>query len=177
MQSTLVFTFICNDKTGVVEQLSNCVANAGGNWLESRMSKLAGKFAGIVQLTISQDQQEQLIHQLQQLESSGFAITIDQNTSAPTNNFTTYYRLSILGLDRTGIVQEVAHALAQQQLSIVDMHSVIESAAMSGESLFKAELDIVSEQPANIETLEDELEQIAASLDIEWSLKRLQPEA
>jgi glycine cleavage system regulatory protein len=46
MRTSLVLTVIGDDKPGVVEQLSDQVLAAGANWEESRMARLAGKFAG-----------------------------------------------------------------------------------------------------------------------------------
>ena len=47
MQTSFIITFIGDDRPGLVEQLSAAIEQSGGNWLESRMSHLAGKFAGI----------------------------------------------------------------------------------------------------------------------------------
>ena len=56
MATPFVFTFVGADQPGLVEQLSQTVAEHGGNWLESRMSELAGQFAGIVKVEVSQAQ-------------------------------------------------------------------------------------------------------------------------
>ncbi|HAW24640.1 MAG TPA: glycine cleavage system protein R, partial [Pseudomonas sp.] len=41
----LVLTVIAEDQPGLVECLAKCIAEHGGNWLESRMSRMAGQFA------------------------------------------------------------------------------------------------------------------------------------
>lgn len=43
----LVLTAIGDDRAGLVSALSDAVAERGGNWLESQLARLAGKFAGI----------------------------------------------------------------------------------------------------------------------------------
>ncbi|MGB4246421.1 MAG: ACT domain-containing protein, partial [Pseudohongiellaceae bacterium] len=48
MATYLVLTIIGDDKPGLVELLSETIARHSGNWLESNMSHLAGKFAGIL---------------------------------------------------------------------------------------------------------------------------------
>ena len=48
MQTPLVMTIIGPDRTGLVESVARVVADHGGNWLESRMSRLGGEFAGIL---------------------------------------------------------------------------------------------------------------------------------
>jgi glycine cleavage system regulatory protein len=46
----LVLTVIGDDRPGLVGELSAAIAAHQGNWLESSMSHLAGKFAGIVRV-------------------------------------------------------------------------------------------------------------------------------
>ena len=52
MQTTLVMTVIGADRTGLVEAVAKVVAEHGGNWLESRMCRLGGEFAGIVRVAV-----------------------------------------------------------------------------------------------------------------------------
>ena len=46
MKSYLVMTVLGNDRPGLVRSLADTVASHGGNWLESRMARLAGQFPG-----------------------------------------------------------------------------------------------------------------------------------
>ena len=52
MRTTLVLTVLGNDRPGIVEQLSDCVLEAGANWEESRMAHLSGKFAGLLRVSV-----------------------------------------------------------------------------------------------------------------------------
>ena len=52
MQIPLVMTIISPDRTGLVESIARTVAENGGNWLESRMCRLGGEFAGILRVEI-----------------------------------------------------------------------------------------------------------------------------
>ena len=52
MQTSLVLTVIGPDRPGIVEQLSDQVLAVGGNWEESRMTRLAGKFAGLLRVSV-----------------------------------------------------------------------------------------------------------------------------
>ena len=45
---SLVVTVIGKDRPGLVESVSAVVEEHGGSWVESRMSRLAGEFAGIL---------------------------------------------------------------------------------------------------------------------------------
>jgi glycine cleavage system regulatory protein len=169
MQHALVITFIAQDKPGVIDLLSQTVKNAGGNWLESRMTKLAGKFTGIIQVSIANEAQQALKDALLALANEQFALLIDDLETSVSIN-AKLLTLSIIGLDRPGIVQEFTKALAAKNLNIAKMHSVIESAPMSGDSLFKAEASIEAPDDLDFDTLDNEIEQIADKLDIEYTL-------
>ena len=55
MNSYLVLTVISDDKPGLVEELASTIAENSGNWLESSMSHLAGHFAGIVHVSVPEE--------------------------------------------------------------------------------------------------------------------------
>ncbi len=48
----LVLTLIGDDRAGLVSAVAGAVSEHGGNWDRSQMAELAGKFAGIVLVTI-----------------------------------------------------------------------------------------------------------------------------
>ena len=50
---SLILTVIGDDRPGLVERLSSVVSQHQGNWLESSMSHLSGKFAGIVRMHVT----------------------------------------------------------------------------------------------------------------------------
>ena len=56
MSLSLVLTVIGDDRPGIVEQIATAISEHNGNWLESSMSHLAGKFAGIVCVSIPDSQ-------------------------------------------------------------------------------------------------------------------------
>ena len=52
MARVLVLTVIGKDQPGLVEALADLIAQHEGSWDESRMARLAGHFAGVVQIHI-----------------------------------------------------------------------------------------------------------------------------
>lgn len=172
MQRSLLFTFVADDKPGIIDTLSSVVARHHGNWLTSRLTQLSGRFAGIVQINISEQDIAGLQKDLTALASRHIYVLTDPGTAdraAPDNSQQTM-RLAVIGLDRPGIVREVAQALAAQAINVSAMDSLIESAAMTGEPLFKADLTIEMPATVALESLQEQLEQIADRLDIDWQL-------
>ena len=61
MNTSIVLTVVSDDHPGIVEQLSNILMAHGGNWTESSMMSLAGKFAGILLAHVPEDNADAFI--------------------------------------------------------------------------------------------------------------------
>jgi glycine cleavage system regulatory protein len=81
--------------------------------------------------------------------------------------------LEIVGQDRPGIVREVSHALASFGVNVEDLHTECASAAMSGETMFKARATLSIPESCDTARIRQELEKIAEDLIVEISLAEL----
>jgi len=172
MQIPLVMTIIGPDRTGLVETVARAVADHGGNWLESRMCRLGGEFAGILRVAIPPANQPALQAALQQLQANGLQIVVRADVAAPAaaGRLT---KLEIIGADRAGIVREITRALARAGVNVEEFSSEVASAPMSGESLFKAEARLHLPAQCDLAALKAELEKIAADLLVDISFAEL----
>lgn len=175
MHTSLVFTFVGADQPGLVEKLSRTVATHGGNWLESRMSELAGQFAGIVQVEVPPQQAQALRAGLLALSEHKLTVVV-ADTQKPADQVSVrHLRLTIVGNDRPGIVREVSRALATRQISVSEMDTSITSAPMSGDPLFEAVARIQVPLTLDLDELNTQLDAIADALtvhiDLEESLR------
>ncbi|HRE90933.1 MAG TPA: ACT domain-containing protein, partial [Myxococcota bacterium] len=73
MSSRLVLTVIGVDKPGLVDRLATAIATAGGSWLGSRMARLSGQFAGIVEVQVEGERVDELARALSGLD--GLSVT------------------------------------------------------------------------------------------------------
>ena len=174
MQRSLVMTVIGEDRPGLVDSVASIVAEYGGNWLESRMSRLGGQFAGIVHVEVSQEKEHALIQALKNLDAEGLKIVVHADRRAPATQ-QTFSTLEIMGQDRPGIVRQISHALAEFGVNVEELHTECSSAAMSGETLFKARARLTIPPSCRIEQLRQTLEKIAADLIVEISLETTPP--
>src|SRR5215472_6676460 len=138
MQTSLVMTIIGQDRPGLVESVARVVAQNGGNWLESRMSRLGGHFAGILRVEVSAGNQQRLASALQALNAGGLTIVVHPDQAAEIAAAARLTILEIVGQDRPGIVNQITHALAEHKVNVEELETECASAAMSGETLFKA---------------------------------------
>lgn len=138
--ATLVLTVIGDDRAGLVGALAGPIAQHGGNWDRSHMARLAGKFAGIVVVSVPDDRVDDLTAELGTLTAQGLldvnvAIAAADGAAAAHDEV---LHLHLIGQDRPGIIREVARALAQRNVSIEELETSASSAPMSGELLFEA---------------------------------------
>ena len=173
MQIPLVMTIISPDRTGLVESVARVVAKHGGNWLESRMCRLGGEFAGILRLEIPAAKKSALLAALQKLQADGLQILVraDQPVAATASGRQT--RLEIVGSDRPGIVREITAALARAGVNVEEFFSEVVSAPMSGETLFKATARLHLPERCDLAALKKDLEKIAADLLVDVSFAEL----
>ena len=173
MQRALVMTLLGEDRPGLVESVARVVARHGGNWLESRMSRLGGQFAGIVQVEVEAAQEQPLAEALQSLSSRGLTVIVQADRPQAARVPRSVSLLEIVGQDRPGIVNQISHALAGFGVNVEELQTECASAAMSGESLFKARAKLSIPDSCNREELRQQLEKIAADLIVDISLEPL----
>jgi len=163
-------TVIGPDRTGLVDSVAALVAEHGGNWLESRMSRLGGHFAGILRVEVPEEGEKKLVAALEGLASRGLTIVVhpDQAASAPKAPRVSV--LEIVGQDRPGIVSQISHALASFGVNVEELETECGSAAMSGETLFKARARLSIPESCDAAEIRQKLEKIAEDLIVEISL-------
>lgn len=165
--TNLVLTAIGDDRPGLVDALSAVVADHGGNWDRAQMSRLGGKFAGIVLVTVPDTQVDELIAALEPL-----AGVLDVHAHVGGDEVTDAQRftLHLLGNDRPGIVRELSAALSAAGVSIDQLTTQTREAPMAGGVLFEA--DAVLEAPADLQPTElrATLEALATELMVDIEL-------
>jgi len=166
-------TIVSPDRTGLVESVARTVAEHGGNWLESRMCRLGGEFAGILRIEIPADKKSALLAALQKLQANGLQILVRDDAKTGGNISGQQTKLEIVGSDRPGIVREITAALARAGVNVEEFSSEVVSAPMSGETLFKATARLLLPEHCDLAALKRDLEKIAADLLVDVSFAEL----
>ena len=138
MMTSLVVTVIAPDRPGLVELLSRAVVDHGGNWLESKMSRLAGKFGGVLLVSVPKANIERLTRVLRELESQGLRVMFEEGVAEEPVGGYRVLKLTFVGQDRPGIVRDVSQTLAHRGIGIDELDTEFISGAWSGENIFEA---------------------------------------
>lgn len=165
-----VLTVIAEDQPGLVERLAQCIAEHGGNWLESRMSRMAGQFAGILRVAVPSEAHAALTAALQGLQAQGIRVLLAHSGSEPPTSWQEI-ELELVGNDRPGIVRDITRLLAEHGVNLESLDTDVLSAPMSGEPLFRAEARLAVPSELSLEVLQGRLETLADDLMVELKLQ------
>ncbi len=83
MHVSLIITILGADRPGLVSSVSEVLEAYKGSWSESRMTHLAGKFAGILQISVPEANIEALTIALNELKTDDLKILIETTKIVP----------------------------------------------------------------------------------------------
>jgi glycine cleavage system regulatory protein len=169
----LVLTVIGDDRAGLVSALADVVSAHDGNWEQGQMAELAGKFAGIVVVTVPDARRDELTTSLRGLDGllevaahPGADASADATGAEPARRLT----LHLLGNDRPGIVREVSSVLSRHDLSIETITTGTREAPMAGGLLFEAHVAVEVPASTDLADLRADLERLATELLVDLDL-------
>jgi len=163
----VILTLIGSDRPGLVELVASTVTRLGGNWLESRMAHLGGKFAGILRVQVPAEHLAVLMQTMEQLSRDGLRIVVETSAPPPPRDEERTVELECVGLDRPGIVRDITRVLATSGANVEEIATDGSSAPMSGETLFRARIRASMPDDADVAALRDSLERVATDLMVE----------
>jgi glycine cleavage system regulatory protein len=164
----LILTVIGDDRPGLVGELSATISAHQGNWLESSMSHLAGKFAGIVRVAVPREKVTVLKAALAAMPQ--LKVTAETSAGEVLPPRVRHLTLSLVGHDRIGIVKEVSQVLANHGVNVEELETHIASAPMSAETLFHANAKLMAGEDLDARELKADLEFISNDLMVDITL-------
>lgn len=162
----LVLTVIGDDRAGLVKALADVVSSHDGNWEHSQLARLAGKFAGIVVVTVPQERSDELVGGVRALE--GLEVTVHTGTEErEAAEAKARLTLDLIGNDHPGIVRDISGVLSRHGLTIEEMETESREAPMAGGQLFEAHIVANVPPEADPADVRGDLETIATELMVE----------
>jgi glycine cleavage system regulatory protein len=166
----LVLTLIGDDRPGLVNATSQAVAANGGTWLESRLARLAGKFAGIVLIAAPEGSIAQLTAALEGLASTGLKVAVERGADASAPPSGELVELEIVGNERPGIVRDLTETLKNLGVNIEEFSSGLESAAFSGIEMFRAHARVRLPDNLSVDRVSATLERLAGEIMVDLKM-------
>jgi glycine cleavage system regulatory protein len=177
MLATLVMTVIGTDRPGLVQMVATRVADHGGNWLESRMCRLGGQFAGILRVEVAAERRDELLNALRTLEVDGLRVIIHADPAEVSGaratvkgaaaSSGTLMTIELVGTDRPGILRSISGVFAAHGVNVEELASERVNAAMNGGMLFQARATVSLPPDVKLVAVRADLEKIAADLMVD----------
>ncbi len=133
----LVLSVVGSDRPGLTKALAAAVLSAGGNWLESHLSRLGGLYVGSV---LVEGEVDALRAAVAAVDGQGLEVRIapamaDAGAAGQTLAGETL-EFSIVGQDRPGIVRQVTAAVSDLGANIETFKTWLSAEAHAGGQLF-----------------------------------------
>ncbi len=131
-----VLSVVGSDRPGLTRSLAAAVLSAGGNWLESRLSRLGGLYVGSVLVEIPAEGAEALRAAVAAVDAAGLEVRLAPAVAEAEAPAGEALALSLVGQDRPGIVNQVTSALGELGANIESFETRVSAEPHSGAPLF-----------------------------------------
>lgn len=165
--ATLILSVVGSDRPGLTQALAAAVLSAGGNWLESHLSRLGGLYVGSV--LVEAGDVEALRAAVQAVDAHGLEVRIAPAVDAPGADGEEVL-FSLVGQDRLGIVHQVTALLSGLGVNIEAFSTRISAEPHSGAPLFHLEARLRLPAALTAQDVQAALEAISGEIMVDISL-------
>lgn len=168
--TSLIVSIVGPDRPGIVSLLSDRAQRFGANWAASRMTRLAGEFAGMVHLEVPCENADALASALRGLGSNGLQVVIARSDGADQPRSLRGVELELVGEDRVGIVSALTKMLAERGISIENIHTEVVRSGISGKQTFRIGAHLLVPATLSVDELRQELGTLAGKMMVDIAL-------
>jgi glycine cleavage system regulatory protein len=167
--ASVVLSVVGSDRPGLTQALADAVLSAGGNWLESHLSRLGGLYVGSVLVALEADKLDALRSAVRAVDAHGLEVRIapaveDAAVAGEGLIFT------LVGQDRPGIVRQVTAILSGLEVNIEAFDSSVVAEPHSGAPLFNMEARLRLPRGLDAAAVQAALEAISAEIMVDISV-------
>lgn len=159
----LVLSVVGSDRPGLTKALAAAVLSAGGNWLESHLSRLGGLYVGSV---LVEGDAEKVRAAVAAVDAAGLEVRIapaveEAGAAGETLEF------SLVGQDRPGIVNQVTAAVSKLGANIETFETWLSAEAHAGGQLFHMAAHLRLPDGVKASAVQDALEAISGEIMVD----------
>jgi glycine cleavage system regulatory protein len=167
--ASVILSVVGSDRPGLTGILAEAVHAAGGNWLESHLSRLGGLYVGSALVAIDDERVEALRAAVGGIDARGLEVRVIPAVEAPEAGGEAL-QIAVVGQDRPGIVRQVTSVISGLDVNIEALETQVAAEPHSGAPLFHlhARLRLPPGLPG--ERVQAALEQISAEIMVDISV-------
>jgi glycine cleavage system transcriptional repressor len=159
------------DRPGIVADVTRILYENGCNLEDTTMSMLDDEFTiNLLFSSVSGDIEAILLAECRKLEQqkniSAFIRPVEERCLPAQTGFR-IGTIHVEGLDQAGIVYKVSQFLADRSLNIVELKSTVKTTPESGTLLYLMDIHIQIPESIPMTTIEDGLDSVAETLNVE----------
>lgn len=176
MKQYLVLSGIGPDKPGIAREISAVAFESGLSLEDSRMAVLGGEFAILVLLAGDKGSLDGFSGRLASLEkTTGLSLSAKPTVARPEQRVAkgAPVKISVVGMDRTGIVFRVTNLLIHHGINIDSLETAARNAPVTGSPMFHLELTAAVPETVSLRGLREELANLCDELNLDFSLEAL----
>jgi glycine cleavage system regulatory protein len=168
--TTVVLSVVGSDRPGLTQALANAVLSAGGNWLQSHLSRLGGLYVGSVLVDLAGGDSEALALAVREVDAQGLEVRIAPANEDPGGEAGDIVRFSLVAQDRPGIVHQVTRVLSGLGANIEDFDTRLSVEPHSGGSLFHMDAQLRLPGGLTVGQVQEALEGMSAEIMVDITL-------
>jgi len=166
--SVHVLTLIGPDRAGLVRDVAAALEQSGGNWLASRLARMGGHFAGVVEISLPDE--AGLAPTIERWRAAGLECVAHEGAHAGTAEPGFVCEIDVQGNDRPGIVSAVSRVIADCGGNVETLDTEVLSAPMAGGPIFQMRGVIrLADDEAAAAALQAALESLGPDLAVDLS--------
>lgn len=171
MQNLLVISALGRDRPGIVDALSETIAEYSCNVSESRMTVLGGEFAIIMMIAGNWDAVARLENNLPHVaEKLSLTLTIKRTELRMTEGKLLSYMVEVVSMDHPGIVRDIAKFFAARNINIEELQTTSYAAPHTGTPMFSMNMNISIPGDLSIAGLRGEFMDMCDELNLDAML-------
>jgi glycine cleavage system regulatory protein len=164
MKSNFITTIYGPVFPGIIKTLAETTRSLGGEWLTSKVIKLDGRFAAIMNVVVDERLEENLKSSLDQnFPDLRFIYT---PASMPKRAATKTINLVVDCIDRPGLTGDLSNILANLDICVEDMECKRFAMDGIGDTVFSARLTLAVPESADSEIIAGEIEALSEDVRV-----------
>jgi len=167
--ASVILSVVGSDRPGLTGILAEAVHSAGGNWLESHLSRLGGLYVGSALVEIADDRVDALRAAVAAVDARGLEVRVIPAGEGPQAAGETL-ELSLVGQDRPGIVRQVTAVVSGLDVNIEALSTHVAPEPHSGAPIFHLDARLRLPPGLAAERVQAALEQISAEVMVDISV-------
>jgi glycine cleavage system regulatory protein len=166
MKSNFITTVYGPVIPGIIKVLAQATRSLGGEWLTSKIIKLDGQFAAIMNVVVEEKLEKTLKSTLEEKFAGLHFVYAPVSSSSP-RGATKTINLIVDCIDRPGLTGDLSSILANLDVTVEDMECKrFAMDGIGGDTVFSARLTLCVPHDADSETLAGEIETLSEDVRV-----------